>query len=159
MNDIVEQAVAGLGYELLEAKRDRRGALQVTIDSAGGSAPVGSADCDKVCQHLNYLLPAEGVDVSAVAVSTPGPDRPLTKPEHFQRHRGARATIKLRAAREGRSSYTGTIGACDAEQVVLAAEAAPDAPEAEHAFSYADIAGARLCFDAKKYLREQGRTQ
>ncbi|MBF2734511.1 MAG: ribosome maturation factor RimP [Betaproteobacteria bacterium AqS2] len=149
----IDSSITGLGYELLEAKRDGRGVLHVVIDAAVAGEPVGSADCDRVCKHLGYLLPAEGVDFSAIEVSTPGPERPLTKPEHFTRFRGARATIRLRAARDGRSSYTGTIAASDGDQVVLAAEE----PAGEQAFSYAEIQAARLCFDPTRYASGRNR--
>lgn len=148
----LEKSITGMGYELLEAKRDGRGVLHVVIDAEAGT-PVGSADCDRVCQHLGYLLPAEGVDFSAIEVSTPGPERPLTKPEHFARFCGARATIRLRAERDGRSSYTGTIAASDGRRVVLAAEE----PAGEQAFSYAEIQAARLCFDPTRYRSGRSR--
>ena len=67
----------------------------------------------------------------ALEVSSPGIQRPLTKPEHFRRFIGRRARVRTRAATAGasgerlgagRRSFTGElVGATDSE-VTLAAD-------------------------------------
>ena len=52
-------------------------------------------------------------------VSSPGIDRPLRTPEHFARFVGQRAYVKAKEAIEGRSAWTGTITAANAEEVTL----------------------------------------
>jgi ribosome maturation factor RimP len=52
----------------------------------------------------------------ALEVSSPGGDRPLTKPAHFRRFIGRHARVRLRGAHGGQGSYTGElVGATDAE--------------------------------------------
>ena len=54
-------------------------------------------------------------------VSSPGPERPLTKPEHFQRFLGRRVRVKTRDEIEGQRSFTGTLTEADDEQVSVEA--------------------------------------
>jgi ribosome maturation factor RimP len=54
------------------------------------------------------VLDEEGFD-GLVEVSSPGIERPLTKPEHFRRFVGKEAKVKLAEPVEGRRSFTGTI--------------------------------------------------
>lgn len=58
----------------------------------------------------------------ALEVSSPGTERPLTKPTHFRRFLGRRARVRTREALAGHKSFTGElVGATDAE-VTIAAE-------------------------------------
>ena len=54
-------------------------------------------------------------------VSSPGIDRPLRTPEHFQRFMGDTAVVKTTEPLEGSSSFTGEILAVDTEAVELLA--------------------------------------
>ena len=72
--------------------------------------------CERVTKHLRDLL----VDYS-LEVSSPGPERPLTKPEHFRRFIGRRARVRTRGEHDGRNSFTGElVGATDREVTVAA---------------------------------------
>ena len=74
--------------------------------------------CERVTNHLARVR-----ERFALEVSSPGSDRPLTKPDHFRRFLGRRARVRTRDAHGGRSSFTGElVGATDAE-VTIAAEA------------------------------------
>ena len=50
-------------------------------------------------------------------VSSPGIDRPLTKPEHFRRFIGHRVRVRTREKLEGRSNFTGRIAGADESAV------------------------------------------
>ena len=73
--------------------------LRIYIDSPDG---VDLALCERVTGQLRDLL----IDYS-LEVSSPGADRPLTKPEHFRRFLGRRVRVRTREAIAGRSSFTG----------------------------------------------------
>ena len=61
-------------------------------------------------------------DRYAVEVSSPGQDRPLTKPQHYTRFLGRRARVRMRDA-EGLGSLTGElVGASDNEVTIAAGE-------------------------------------
>jgi len=85
-----------------------------------------------LCERVTHRLP-EVREHYALEVSSPGTERPLTKPAHFRRFLGQRARVRTRDAREGHRSFTGElVGATDSE-VTIAADAGVIA------ISYADI--------------------
>jgi ribosome maturation factor RimP len=74
-----------------------------------------------LCERVTHALP-EVRERYALEVSSPGTERPLTKPAHFRRFVGRRARVRTRDAREGHISFTGElVGASEAE-ITLAAE-------------------------------------
>jgi ribosome maturation factor RimP len=76
-----------------------------------------------LCERVTHLLP-EVRERYALEVSSPGSDRPLTKPSHFRRFLGRRARVRMREAHEGRRQITGElVGASDAEVTIAADDA------------------------------------
>jgi ribosome maturation factor RimP len=72
--------------------------------------------CERVSNHLSTIR-----ERFALEVSSPGVERPLTKPEHFRRFIGRRARVRIRGGHDGRSSFTGELlGATDTEVTVAA---------------------------------------
>lgn len=87
--------------------------VEVYIDHADGVTL-------DLCEQVTHALP-ELRERYALTVSSPGQERPLTKPDHFRRFVGRRARVRLREAREGHRSYTGElVGASDAEVTIAA---------------------------------------
>src|ERR1700736_1137958 len=73
-----------------------------------------------LCEHVTHQL-AELRELYALEVSSPGPKRPLTKPDHFQRFVGRRARVRTRDACAGRKTITGElVGASDSEVTIAA---------------------------------------
>ena len=59
----------------------------------------------------------------ALEVSSPGQDRPLTKPQHYTRFLGRRARVRLREAAEGHKQLTGElVGASDSDVTIAAGD-------------------------------------
>lgn len=80
------------------------------------------------CEHVTELL-VDYRDRFALEVSSPGEDRPLTKPQHFRRYLGRRARLRLREARDGHRSLTGElVGASDREVTISAGEGVVSIP-------------------------------
>lgn len=52
-------------------------------------------------------------------VSSPGPDRPLRKLEHFKNALGCMAKIRTSEAVEGRGAFTGTIESANEDYVIV----------------------------------------
>jgi ribosome maturation factor RimP len=100
--------------EVLSCERVGAERLQLFIDHPEG---VDLALCERVTRHLRELL----VDY-ALEVSSPGPQRPLTKPDHFRRFIGRRARVRLREPRDGHKSYTGELVGASDDEVTVAAE-------------------------------------
>jgi ribosome maturation factor RimP len=113
-NDIESRlAVAEPEVEVLACDKVSADKLRLTIDHPGG---VDLDLCERVTGHLREVLADYGLEVSS-----PGPQRPLTKPEHFRRFLGRRARVRTREARDGHKSFTGELlGATDHEVTVAA---------------------------------------
>src|SRR3954447_24789993 len=74
-----------------------------------------------LCERVTLALP-EIRERYALEVSSPGVERPLTKPDHYRRFLGRRARVRTRDAVEGHRSFTGElVGASDTD-VTLAAD-------------------------------------
>jgi ribosome maturation factor RimP len=91
--------------ELIALEQPAGEMIRLYIDYPGG---VDLALCERVTNHLRDLL-----ETWSLEVSSPGADRPLTKPEHFRRFMGRRVRVRTREAIEGQSSFTGTLTAAD----------------------------------------------
>ena len=112
----IEQRLASAepDVEVLSAERVGAERLRLFIDHPDG---VSLALCERVTGHLRDLL-AE----YALEVSSPGPQRPLTKPDHFRRFIGRRARLRLREPRDGHKTYTGELVGASDDEVTVAAE-------------------------------------
>jgi ribosome maturation factor RimP len=100
LQEIVEQTVTGLGYELVEIERSAGGLLRITIDlpwSPGAEQFVNVEDCEKVTRQLQFALEVEGVEYKRLEVSSPGIDRPLRTARDFERFAGELVDITLKA--------------------------------------------------------------
>lgn len=105
--------------------------LRVYIDHPKG---VTLATCEQVTAAL-----AEMRERYTLEVSSPGVERPLTKPDHFRRFVGRRARVRTRHSRgqaglhpPGRRSFTGElVGATDSEITLAAEEGLVAIPYAE----------------------------
>ena len=113
--NLIEPTVVNLGYELadLELKLGGRdGVVRVFIDKPDG---VDLTDCELVSKQLSAVLDVEDPLPGhyTLEVSSPGLDRKLTKPSHFQRFLGETVRVKLRFPLEGRRNFRGTLRAAD----------------------------------------------
>ena len=104
----VEEALPGVEVLAVELTGPER--MTVYVDRAG--EPVDIALCERVTRVLSDYLREYGVNVSS-----PGPERPLRKPEHFERAVGRRVKLKT----EGRK-LRGEVTRAGADAVTVAAD-------------------------------------
>ena len=99
VQEIVEQTVAGLGYDLVEIERSAGGLLRITIDLLGATPDlfVTVEDCEKVTRQLQFALEVEGAEYKRLEVSSPGIDRPLRHEKDFERFVGHVIDVSLKA--------------------------------------------------------------
>jgi ribosome maturation factor RimP len=95
--------------ELLALERPASERLRLVIDSPDG---VDLALCERVTGVLRDMLESWSLEVSS-----PGPERPLTKPEHFRRFLGRRVRVRTREEVAGHKSFTGRLTGADEESV------------------------------------------
>lgn len=144
----VEARLVGVepDVEVLLAEVVGGGTLRVFIDHPQG---VTLELCERVSGHLAPLR-----ESYALEVSSPGSERPLTKPQHFRRFLGCRARIRTRgplagAARDSgactdappRRSFTGELVGASERDVTVAA------PDGVVSIPYGDIQRSNLLGD------------
>jgi ribosome maturation factor RimP len=72
--------------------------------------------CERVTNQLPHIR-----EQFALEVSSPGTQRPLTKPEHFRRYVGRKAKVRTRNAKDGHKSFTGELLNATEDAVTVAA--------------------------------------
>jgi ribosome maturation factor RimP len=73
--------------------------------------------CERVSNELGAIR-----ERYALEVSSPGTERPLTKPEHFRRYLGRLARVRTRGGHDGRRSFTGELLNATDDSVTVAAD-------------------------------------
>lgn len=118
VENVVEPAVSGMGYELVDVQASNGGRLlRLFIDKPGG---VTLEDCAAISRHLTRVLAVEGIDYERLEVSSPGLDRPLRKERDFARFAGQKAEVRMRTPdASGRRKYVGVLRGAEAGQVSL----------------------------------------
>ena len=112
MADVVELTLAGMGFELVDARASGGGRhLSIFIDRpAGTNAGITVDDCAEVSRQLSRVLEVEGIDYDRLEVSSPGLDRPLRKAADFARFAGQKVDVRMRLAdASGRRRYIGLL--------------------------------------------------
>jgi ribosome maturation factor RimP len=118
-------AAAEPEVEVLLLEPANASTMRLVIDRSGG---VDLDLCERVTNHLRDILLETGLEVSS-----PGPERPLTKPDHFRRFVGRRARVRTREDHGGRKSFTGELVGASDEEVTVAAD------DGVVSISYSDI--------------------
>lgn len=126
LQDLLEPAAARLGFEIadLELHVSRgRGLLRVFIDGPSG---VTVDDCEAVSRQVSAVLdvadPIAGT--YSLEVSSPGLDRRLARPGHFDRFAGSEVQIRLRRLLDGRRKVRGTLLRRDGDAIEVRSEGA-----------------------------------
>jgi ribosome maturation factor RimP len=94
----------------------------------------------ELCERVTKLLP-EVRERYSLEVSSPGPERPLSKPDHFRRYLGRRARVRTRGRHDGHSSFTGELLGATDDAVTVAADTGVVS------IAYADIQRSNLVGD------------
>jgi ribosome maturation factor RimP len=138
---IVEPSLDAMGYRLVRiAVLAQRGATLQVMAERRDEAAMTVEDCAQISRSISALLdvadPIAGAYV--LEVSSPGIDRPLVRPEDYDRFAGFEARIELSRPHDGRKRFRGRLlgRAADCVRLVMA--------EGEALLPLADIARAKL---------------
>jgi ribosome maturation factor RimP len=138
---LVAPSLAATGYEIVRVllMGQHRPLLQIMIERADRRA-VSVDDCAEVSRTVSALLDVEELVAGSytLEVSSPGIDRPLTRPEHFVRFAGFEAKVETRMPLDGRKKFTGRLLGLEGERVRIATA------EGEMALPLADVQRAKL---------------
>jgi ribosome maturation factor RimP len=132
--EISERVTEALpGVEVLAVELTGPERFTVFVDREGEA--VDLALCERVTRLLSDYLREYGIDVSS-----PGPERPIRKPEHFQRALGRQVKLKT----DKRTKVRGEITRADDTAVTLAAESG------EVAIPYEQIVRGNLIYEREQ---------
>jgi ribosome maturation factor RimP len=97
--------------ELIALEQPGGETLRIYIDHPDG---VDLGRCERVTAELRDMLEAWSLEVSS-----PGADRPLTKPDHYRRFVGRLVKVRAQKAIDGQRNFTGTLTDADDESVAI----------------------------------------
>ena len=145
VRDIAEPLAQSFGFILWDVEYVREGAdmvLRITIDTdAEGGITI--EDCEKMHRAIDPLLdeadPIEGAYM--LSVSSPGVERVLTEPLHFERMSGWDVDLKFYTAGDGSKSLRARLIGLDGEDIVVETEAG------EKRFQRKSVAKCETVFD------------
>ncbi len=125
VRELVAPVADELGYLLWDVEYAKEGAdmiLWVTIDSdqPGG---ISIEDCEKMHRAIDPILDeADPIEGSyTLAVTSPGVERKLTRPEHFSKMAGSDVMLRFYTAVDGSKSLRGTLVGLDGADIVITA--------------------------------------
>lgn len=121
LEKLLTPTIENLGYEVVRIMTIgvQNPTLQIMIEPHNHEAP-NVDDCAKVSRAVSAILDEKDPIAGeyTLEVSSPGIDRPLTKPEHFSRFAGFEAKIETSEAVEGRKRFKGRIIALEKNNLI-----------------------------------------
>jgi len=113
-----------LGFELVQVRLlgGRRPTLQVMAEPRDHGRTMTVEDCAEISHAVSAVLDVADPIAGAYAleVSSPGIDRPLVRPEDFERFKGHEARLELEPPHEGRKRLKGRLdGLGDGDEVLM----------------------------------------
>lgn len=122
VNELIGDFLADNGYELYNTEYVKEGRdwfLRVFVDLAEGTDEegqqvyIGTEDCEKVSRYLSEKLDeADPIEQNYfLEVSSPGMDRPLITPAHYEKYVGSMVEVKLYKGMDGTKSIEGELAA------------------------------------------------
>ena len=123
--NLIEPVIAAQGMEILEIEYRRESVgwvLRIFLDSERG---ISVEDCAEISRIAGDLLDVADLIQAPynLEVSSPGIDRPLRKPEHFQKYIGNIIEARTISPIENRRNFRGELKQASSEGVVIECEA------------------------------------
>lgn len=126
IEQIITPSVEAMGYELVRVQLmgAERPVLQIMAERADRAA-MTVEDCADISRALSALLDVEDPISGAytLEISSPGIDRPLTRPQDYVRFAGFEVKLEMRVAIDGRKRWRGVLRGLEDGLVVLEHEA------------------------------------
>lgn len=153
LQDMIEPVVEEAGYELVRVMTvgQTNPTLQVMIDVADNSRDITVDDCAEVSRRISDVLDEKDPikDKYSLEVSSPGLDRPLTKPTHFKRFSGYEIKLETENKVENRKRFKGRITAAGDENITVSMDGN------DYVIPYAEIAKAKLVLNDELWEKYQ----
>ena len=138
---MIAPSLAAMGYDIVRVllTGGQRPTLQVMAERTDGQ-DMSVDDCAEISRAVSALLDVEDPIAGpyTLEVSSPGIDRPLTRPVDFQRFAGFEARVETRQPGEGRKRFRGRLLGLEGDSIRIVT------PEGEAALPVDDILRAKL---------------
>lgn len=137
---LIKQTVEEQGVSLWDVRFLKEGAswyLRVYIDKPEG---ISIDDCTNVSHAIDPIIDeADPIDVSYyLEVCSPGVERELTKPRHFENSVGKTVKLRLYRPLDGVKEFTGVLKSADGDVEV-------ESDGKTYKFAFKDISKANIC--------------
>jgi ribosome maturation factor RimP len=124
---LITPAIEAMGFDLVrvQVSGSQRPTLQIMAEPSSRRA-MSVDDCAEISRAISAVLDVEDPIASAYSleVSSPGIDRPLTRPKDYERFLGHEAKVETNAPIDGRKRFKGPIKSVDANAVELTVDGA-----------------------------------
>ena len=121
VRDLVTPIADELGYMIWDVEYVKEGAdmiLRITIDKDEG---IDIEDCEKMSRAIDPVIDeADPIETSyRMEVSSPGVERTLTRPEHFEKCMGEKVEVRLYAPLNGQKQIVGILCGSDDKSITV----------------------------------------
>ncbi len=141
--DILEPVIDQMGYDTVRIMTigEKDPTLQIMIEHKESGKELTVDDCAAVSRAVSAVLdekdPIDGR--YTLEISSPGLDRPLTKPEHFLRYIGYAVKVETVEPVEKRKRFKGTLKNISPDNVITI-----DMEDKDYSVAFANIAKAKI---------------
>lgn len=119
--DLLRPSAEGIGFEIVRVRFGLQDGqtLQIMAERADGTMSV--EDCEELSRTLSAVLDVEDPIPGEynLEVSSPGIDRPLTRPKDFERWQGFDVKIELAEPMSGRKRFRGLLQGVEGGEVLV----------------------------------------
>lgn len=144
--DMIGPSLEAMGYDLVRIRYTGGGrpALQVMAERTS-DGQMGIDDCEEVSRAVSAIMDVEDPipEAFSLEVSSPGVDRPLTRPKDFERYAGHDAKLELDIPQDGRKRFKGVLTGFDNGEVLMRAAGVKE-DDADMRFPLTEIGEAKL---------------
>ncbi|MBX3457650.1 MAG: ribosome maturation factor RimP [Candidatus Paracaedibacteraceae bacterium] len=146
VEELLEPSLTHMGYDIVRIQMSglKRKTLQIMIDRLDGQG-ITLEDCEQVSRYSSVLLDQHDPITGAYSleVSSPGMDRPLVKPKHYQQFVGHEITLKTHLAIGNRKTFYGILESATETEITLKARLSDKETESL-TLPFSDIKSAKL---------------
>lgn len=119
--NVVEPVLEDMGFELVRLKLmggTQNPTLQIMAEPIKEEDGMSVDDCADISRELSAILDVEDpIDGRyTLEISSPGLDRPLTRPKDFEKYTGFEARVEIDPPFEGQKKFKGRIVDVDLEE-------------------------------------------
>ncbi|WP_339613662.1 ribosome maturation factor RimP [uncultured Parvibaculum sp.] len=160
--ELIRPTAADMGYEIVRVRYGLQDGhtLQIMAERPDGTMVV--QDCEDLSRAVPTPLEVEDPISTEynLELSSPGIDRPLTRPKDFERWEGFEVKLELGEPVDGRKRFRGELQGFESDEVLVACEVEGFSEPQTLGFAFEQVADAKLVMNddlIKESLKRQGR--